>query len=89
MFEGAFCHRCVHDRGQGCDIVGMAMAYDIEDEEYPKEWIYSDEGWPICTNWQRWDGSGPPEPKPTEPDDPNQLCMNFYLPEIINQLEEA
>jgi len=99
MFTSAFCDRCIHDKyghtgntnDEMCDIIASTMALDIKDEHYPKEWIYNEEGWPVCTKWQKWDwGNGddedgwndPPEP---EPYNPNQLCFPWALDEILEQ----
>lgn len=32
----------------GCSITGMTMAFDVDDPEYPKEWVYGADG-PMCT----------------------------------------
>ena len=83
IFMDAFCGQCFHDRCQDCEIVAMTMAYDLTDEEYPKEWVYDNEGWPICTKWQKWDSGAGEEPTEPEPDDPNQLMFPFMIDEII------
>lgn len=32
-----------------CSIIGDTLAYKISDPEYPKEWIYGEDGCPMCT----------------------------------------
>jgi hypothetical protein len=90
MFIEAFCDRCLHDKCNDCEIVARTMAFDIADDEYPEEWIYSEDGWPICTKWQKWDGGedGTDNQTPTEPEDPNQLMFPFMVDEIIQTPKE-
>ena len=61
IFMDRFCDRCVHDAayqdnpesGEGCSLIVNAMAYDIGDEKYPKEWIEDDDGDnPRCTKFE-------------------------------------
>lgn len=65
-----------------CDIISNTMAYDINDPEYPKEWIYNEKNEPVCTKWVKWDwdNDGNPDdednPKAPRPPTPyNQLDM--------------
>lgn len=59
IFEEKFCNRCklqaddtlAEDRGY-CEILTNSMLYEIGDPEYPKEWVYNDEGWGRCTAFQ-------------------------------------
>lgn len=32
-----------------CRIIGDSMAYHIDEEGYPDEWQYGEDGWPTCT----------------------------------------
>jgi len=59
IFEAAFCSKCAHDwKGRqsqtgGCQILGRALIFDVQDEEYPtKEWVFDKDGWPICTEFK-------------------------------------
>jgi hypothetical protein len=73
-FIKAFCWNCVHEKwmhtlehgDKKCDILNRSMIYSIEDEEYPKEWIYDENGKPTCTAWKEWDwkNGDPPESEP-------------------------
>jgi hypothetical protein len=53
-FASRFCDRCEYDRKHrekaegGCHIIMMTMAYDLNEKEYPKEWIIGENG-PECT----------------------------------------
>lgn len=38
-FMGAWCERCARDVGHNCSILARALAFDLEDPEYPKEWV--------------------------------------------------
>jgi len=46
LFIGAWCHQCQYI---ACPIVGLTMAYSVEDDEYPEEWQYAHDGQPCCT----------------------------------------
>ena len=56
-FMGRFCEHCERDRAVweredyegGCDILARALAFDVEDDDYPDEWTYTTEGKPTCT----------------------------------------
>ena len=62
-FDDAFCNRCEHDRAwreranlednpRGCQILSDAMLYDQDDNLFPKEWQYDEDGWPTCTEFE-------------------------------------
>ena len=61
VFDGAFCSHCVHDwkfretrdGEDGCEILRGTLFLNVGDEGYPKEWVWDDEGWPICTKFKR------------------------------------
>ncbi len=93
IFNGEFCEQCIHERWvhhqkedkdeDKCEIWSNAIIHNQRDKEYPEEWQYSDEGWPICTNWQHFDWGD--DNDPNEPGDdwpykpipvgPNQLSL--------------
>jgi hypothetical protein len=93
-FTSEFCDNCIHEKwshtqdhaDKACDILSRSIIYwyDSGNPEYPKEWRFSAEGWPVCTAWVKWDWNrdddgnwnDPPTP---EPDDPMQLCMPFEI----------
>jgi hypothetical protein len=70
-FIEAFCWNCANEKwihtfkdgDKKCDILSRSMIYRVEDEEYPKEWIYDENGKPTCTAWKEWDwkNGDPPE----------------------------
>lgn len=53
-FTDHWCGRCERDRafredeGDSCPIVAATMAFDVDDPEYPREWVYGARG-PCCT----------------------------------------
>jgi hypothetical protein len=52
-FEDRFCSNCTKDKfdegGDSCEILGNAFCFSIDEEGYPSEWIYDDQGEPTCT----------------------------------------
>ena len=54
IFMSQYCNRCIHDdieNNKGCTIIAFSMAYFVSDPEYPKQWIYGDDGKPTCTKF--------------------------------------
>ncbi|MHC4566634.1 MAG: hypothetical protein ACYTE3_12850 [Planctomycetota bacterium] len=48
IFEEEFCLQCKKDRyhetqdpADGCNILMRALAYNIEDDDYPEEWVWN------------------------------------------------
>jgi hypothetical protein len=98
MFNCAFCERCIHEKwthtqkdgDKKCDILSRSFIhwYEPNHPDYPKEWKYNEEGWPVCTEWVKWDWGNdgdpdnPDNPKaPPPPPDPNQLDMFPLYPD--------
>ena len=51
-FIAHFCDRCTKDSEESpCPIIGRTMAYDVDDPNYPTEWVESDEG-ATCTAFE-------------------------------------
>lgn len=96
IFMEAFCDHCIHEKfchtGEHgdlqCEILSNTMLYGVNDKEYPQEWQYNAEGWPVCTKWKYWDwgndGDGFNEPPEPEPYNPNQLVLPFIFDEVKN-----
>ena len=42
VFEGEFCEKCEHE--MKCGIYLDVMRLDVDDPNYPKEWVQDDEG---------------------------------------------
>lgn len=86
MFMQAFCFQCKNEKysytmntdDPTCEILTGSMV-----EHKAQEWVYSAEGWPICTKWKflDWgnDEDGWNEPIPPEPKNFRQLIMPFDL----------
>lgn len=48
-FMSQFCDRCAKDtEASPCPIIAATMALDVDDPDYPEEWIEDDSG-PRCT----------------------------------------
>ncbi len=52
IFQEMFCYRCVHDEGDGCEIVLLSWLYKIDEPKYPKEWVFDKEGCPTCIKFK-------------------------------------
>ena len=50
IFEAAFCERCTKD--SNCMIRFLTRCHQETDPEYPKEWVYGDDGQPTCTAFE-------------------------------------
>ena len=57
-FMARFCDRCAKEEyderhpEKGCRILAATMAFDVDDEEYPDEWTYDQDGKPTCTAFE-------------------------------------
>ncbi len=56
IFKSYFCDDCAResfngDTGEGdqCEIMNRAICHDIDDDEYPEEWTFDNNGQPTCT----------------------------------------
>ena len=51
IFREVFCYRCQEDDypEKCCPILVATIIYFPGDPEYPEEWIYGLDGFPICT----------------------------------------
>lgn len=86
-FTDKYCMNCFHcdpdpDGDKQCVILCNSMCYTIKDEEYPKEWIYNEEGKPTCTAYKHWDWDKMENPDDLEnehyvqPHNPNQTTLS-------------
>lgn len=51
MFMADWCERCAHYKE--CRLIVHSMAYEIDDPQYPKEWISNQDGSePRCTAFE-------------------------------------
>ena len=61
IFHNNFCDRCEKLFGPvNCKIPLSTMAFDIDEPEYPKEWVYDGKSLPTCTafeNKEKQDGN--------------------------------
>jgi len=56
QFEDKFCSQCTRDtydieteKGEFCEIQSLTVMFNINDANYPEQWIYDEYGKPICT----------------------------------------
>lgn len=98
FFTSAFCENCIHEKwihtqnddDKKCGILSDSMIFDLKDEEYPKQWVFDAEGWPVCTAWKKWDWGtdgdpdDPDNPNYTPPPNPNQLDLFPLYPDERN-----
>ena len=52
-FESKYCDNCKYDTpSKPCNIILMTMFYDVDEPEYPKEWITINNK-PTCTAYKK------------------------------------
>ena len=46
FFMERWCYRCRHDSAPDdfCPILATTMAFDVDDPEYPSEWVQNEDG---------------------------------------------
>lgn len=55
LFYHCYCASCVKDEEfrqtgfNSCEILRNTMMHNVKDEEYPVQWVYGDDGQPVCT----------------------------------------
>jgi len=87
------CMQCLHcdpdpSGAKQCKILCATMCFNVNDKEYPNEWVYIDDK-PTCTKWQKWDWGedgdpdDPNNPKAPPVDDPNQLMLFSVSDDIL------
>jgi|ERR1700748_274899 len=100
-FINKWCRNCIHGKYEHthksedppCKILSYSIVYELNDKEYPSEWVFGDDGKPKCTAWKNWDWGYDDDgniidPPPNFPDDPNQLCLPFIFNELENKHNE-
>lgn len=50
IFEETWCDRCTHS--MDCDLQFLSMIHEINESEYPKQWVHDAEGKPTCTEFE-------------------------------------
>lgn len=96
IFCEEFCFQCLHcdpdpEGEKQCMILCRTLVHGPNDPEYPKEWTYTEDGHPTCTNHVKWDWNrdgNPDDPDnplaPPPPPDPNQLNLFPLYPDEID-----
>ena len=94
-FMSKHCYQCIHDnpdctaKAPRCDIMTLTMCLDLNDKDYPKEWIYGEDDKPKCTKFVKWDWGNdgnpddPENPKAPIPENPNQLLLFSSADDIL------
>jgi hypothetical protein len=85
IFEDAFCSCCIHEKfthtgilsDKKCPVLDRVL---LNAPDPQREWVFDSEGWPVCTEWFKWDwerGDDDNWNDPVLPDpiDPNQLNL--------------
>lgn len=54
LFMQKYCYTCKKDDQKDlfCPLLGDALCFDVDDEEFPKEWTYGLDGLPTCTAYE-------------------------------------
>lgn len=53
-FMAYFCDNCIKSEGRSCEIIMLSMCFDVDDPEYPKEWLRNTENFnTTCTAFER------------------------------------
>lgn len=52
IFRQSWCDKCKRDINSDCPILGATMMYDVDDDGYPMEWQYGNDGQPVCTAFE-------------------------------------
>lgn len=50
LFSAAMCHNC--QGKDSCMIVPLTKAFNVDDEDYPEDWVINDAGQPTCTAFE-------------------------------------
>lgn len=50
-FMNYFCFRCKMEKD--CEILSDTLVYDVDDQKYPKEWTYDNDGDPVCEAFKK------------------------------------
>ena len=52
IFMESWCAKCKRDINFDCEIIAKTMVFSFDDERYPKEWQYGEDGQPKCTAYE-------------------------------------
>lgn len=57
LFMEEFCERCeLYDDDDGCGILERSFWNDIDEPDYPREWVFDANGCPTCTAFVETEG---------------------------------
>lgn len=63
-FIGHFCANCERDRNEDCPILAATFALDVDDPDYPKEWVEHEENGKVEAECTAFVEKGEPLPTP-------------------------
>lgn len=98
-FTSEFCEQCFHenphpDKKPKCEILSLSMCFDLNDKEYPKEWVQDLDGKnPRCTKFKKWDWGNDGDPNDHDnpnfvpPVSPNQMDLPFHINKNISEID--
>ena len=59
IFFDRFCEHCEKDKASrmgdwtnGCQILSATLCFNVDDSQYPAEWIYDENNSPTCTAFE-------------------------------------
>lgn len=52
IFRESWCEKCKKDANEDCPILAATLAFSVEDEKYPMEWQYGEDGQPKCSAFE-------------------------------------
>lgn len=95
IFTEKYCMNCINcdpdpSGEKQCQILLATLIHNINDKEYPKEWVYNENSKPTCTSWVKWDWGNDGDPddpeNPNSPPvyDPDQLVLFSVADETLN-----
>lgn len=54
IFTEKFCDHCaLYNEEDGCEILEMTLFFELDDDKYPPEWQYGEDGMPKCTKFEK------------------------------------
>jgi hypothetical protein len=94
IFESAFCSNCIHEKfyhtqkhgDKQCEVFNRVF---LNAPDPQPEWVFNEEGWPICKDWIKWDWSKDDDdnwndPVLPDPIDPSQLSLFPLYPDEVD-----
>ena len=94
IFNEAFCENCIHEKfihtqKYGDKQCGVLDRVFLNAPDPQPEWVFNEEGWPICKDWIKWDWERDDDdnwsdPVLPDPIDPSQLSLFPLYPSEVH-----